>query len=253
MFDVSSFSRKILQYRKDRSLTQEALARELGITAQAISKWENGESMPDISILPDLSRALGVSLDTLLDVPYIENLDRFEKQAKITYASIKKKDKTDRKTETVWGMFKAVFQSCFHNLIKADEQRYCINDDFRQEISTRWDDEGLCFVMKNEFLKKISTMDTNDISSLLGTLNKNTLDVLKHLSFSPTLPEDLMNKTGETMDSIKETLLSLMEKGLVGVYNGGYILAQHAPVVMLLASLTSLTRFATHINNASGI
>ena len=89
MFDGNLFSTKILQYRKDRSMTQEGLAREIGVTAQAVSKWENGESMPDISILPDLAKVFGVSLDTLLDVPYIDNLDRFDKQAKIARRAIK--------------------------------------------------------------------------------------------------------------------------------------------------------------------
>lgn len=163
MFDGNHFGAKILQYRKDRSLTQEGLAREIGVTAQAVSKWENGESMPDISILPDLSKAFGVSLDTLLDVPYIDSLDRFEKQAKIAFRAIK--DNGNR-YETAWGMFRAVFQSCFHDLINVGfgESHYCINDDFRKDTTMRWDEDGLCFFMKNSYLN--NEMDPK-FSSLL--------------------------------------------------------------------------------------
>lgn len=54
------------QYRKENNLTQEALANELYVTKQAVSKWENDRGLPDIETYKDLSRLLGVSVDTLL-------------------------------------------------------------------------------------------------------------------------------------------------------------------------------------------
>lgn len=56
----------ILKLRKERNITQEQLALMVGISAGAVSKWENGNSMPDISLLAPLARALNTSLDTLL-------------------------------------------------------------------------------------------------------------------------------------------------------------------------------------------
>jgi len=58
-------ARNIGIYRKEKGLTQERLAQILGISSQAISKWENAQTMPDISLLPQLSRTLGVSIDKL--------------------------------------------------------------------------------------------------------------------------------------------------------------------------------------------
>ena len=52
--------------RKNANLTQEDVATKLNITAQAVSKWENDVSAPDISVLVELSDILGVSLDELL-------------------------------------------------------------------------------------------------------------------------------------------------------------------------------------------
>jgi tellurite methyltransferase len=46
--------------------TQEALADKLGVTFQAVSKWETGQTVPDTVLLPDLARTLGVSVDKLL-------------------------------------------------------------------------------------------------------------------------------------------------------------------------------------------
>ncbi|MCM3634071.1 helix-turn-helix domain-containing protein [Paenibacillus camelliae] len=59
-------ARNISIYRKERGLTQEGLAQILGLSFQAISKWENAQTMPDISLLPQLSKTLGVSIDKLL-------------------------------------------------------------------------------------------------------------------------------------------------------------------------------------------
>lgn len=57
---------RIARYRKAKGLTQEGLAEQLGISSQAVSKWENDISCPDISILPKLCRVLGVTCDSLL-------------------------------------------------------------------------------------------------------------------------------------------------------------------------------------------
>ena len=59
---------KIKQLRYRASLTQEQLAGKLGLSAQAISKWENSVTMPDISLLPSLAETFGVSIDELFDL-----------------------------------------------------------------------------------------------------------------------------------------------------------------------------------------
>lgn len=56
----------IRKHRKARELTQEEMARLLGVTAPAVNKWENGNAMPDITLLAPISRLLDVSLNELL-------------------------------------------------------------------------------------------------------------------------------------------------------------------------------------------
>ena len=58
----------IKRLRKERNLTQEELAEQLNISAQAISKWENGTSMPDISQVVPLANLFGVPTDVLFGV-----------------------------------------------------------------------------------------------------------------------------------------------------------------------------------------
>lgn len=61
--------------RQNRNMTQEELAYKLGITPQALSKWERGMSLPDTSILPDIARILEISTDYLLGISQQNVLD----------------------------------------------------------------------------------------------------------------------------------------------------------------------------------
>jgi len=73
-------AKNISRYRKELNLTQEALAEQLSITFQAVSKWETGHAVPDTMLLPKLAQVLSVSVDKLLgyaafdsDISYYEN------------------------------------------------------------------------------------------------------------------------------------------------------------------------------------
>lgn len=61
-----NFGNKINELRKAKNITQEELAAELGVTAAAVSKWENGYSLPDILMLCALADYFGVTTDELL-------------------------------------------------------------------------------------------------------------------------------------------------------------------------------------------
>ncbi|MBQ4590692.1 MAG: helix-turn-helix transcriptional regulator [Clostridia bacterium] len=59
---------KIAELRREHNMKQDELAEMLGVTPQAVSKWENGASMPDISLLPKLANIFGVTIDDLFGV-----------------------------------------------------------------------------------------------------------------------------------------------------------------------------------------
>ena len=61
-----TLGKRIAYHRKRKGLTQDMLAEKLGITAQAVSKWENDQSCPDITTLPKLADIFGISTDELL-------------------------------------------------------------------------------------------------------------------------------------------------------------------------------------------
>ena len=75
--------KKIRQLRFKAGLTQEQLAEKLGIGAQSVSKWENAVAMPDITTLPLLAEAFGISIDDLFDLSTEQRFNRIENRMDI--------------------------------------------------------------------------------------------------------------------------------------------------------------------------
>ena len=67
-------SQNIIRLRKQTKMTQEQLALELSISFQAVSKWENNQSSPDITLLPLVAKIFNVTIDYLFDIKPKENL-----------------------------------------------------------------------------------------------------------------------------------------------------------------------------------
>ena len=66
MFDQVKAGKQIALFRKRKRLTQEEVAGRLNISPQAVSKWENGRTMPELPILVELSELLECSIDQIL-------------------------------------------------------------------------------------------------------------------------------------------------------------------------------------------
>lgn len=66
----------IRKYRKEKEMTQEEMAKRLGVSAPAVNKWENGNAFPDITLLVPIARLLEINVDTLLS--FRENLGNEE-------------------------------------------------------------------------------------------------------------------------------------------------------------------------------
>lgn len=66
MFDNVKAGKQIAQFRKNKGFTQEDVTRSLNISPQAVSKWENGHTMPELSLFVELSELLGCKIDQIL-------------------------------------------------------------------------------------------------------------------------------------------------------------------------------------------
>lgn len=67
MFDVKKMGEQIAHLRKGNKYTQEQLAEKLKVSSQAVSKWENGNAVPEIPLLCEMSRLFNCSVDRILD------------------------------------------------------------------------------------------------------------------------------------------------------------------------------------------
>lgn len=91
--------------RKDKGLTQMQLAEKLNITNRAVSKWENGKSLPDASIMLDLCAILGITVNELLSGERIP-MEEYQQKAEQNLVNLQEKKVQAQmsllKTELIW-------------------------------------------------------------------------------------------------------------------------------------------------------
>lgn len=93
--DQKKIGEFICRLRKEKGLTQAELSERLGISNRTVSKWENGDGLPDIAMLPALAKELNITVDELLSaekkelaelkVTEIESKDKVNNTFQITY------------------------------------------------------------------------------------------------------------------------------------------------------------------------
>lgn len=101
-------SNKILNLRKEKGLSQEELAEKIGVSRQAVSRWEGGAAQPDAANLLQLSRLFQVTADYLLD----DDREREEAPALDPHAKTKRKERIagfSRRTGSPWHFYPLYF------------------------------------------------------------------------------------------------------------------------------------------------
>lgn len=94
--DQIKIGRFIAEKRKEKKLTQMQLAESLGITDRAVSKWENGKSLPDSSIMLDLCKELDITVNDLLSGEVVTMTKFDETVEKNLIDAVKAKEKADK-------------------------------------------------------------------------------------------------------------------------------------------------------------
>lgn len=103
-----SLSDNIKRMRREKNLTQEQLAARLGVSAQAVSKWETSETYPDGTLLVPLAKELGVSLDTLFDHDAVNMADISGRIMKLLYEA-DEKDRFQIARDIGWQIERGLF------------------------------------------------------------------------------------------------------------------------------------------------
>lgn len=114
--DSKKIGKFIALNRKKKGLTQEQLGEKLGVSNKTISRWENGNYMPDLSLLEPLSKELGISLNELLAGEYIEKekmIEYSEQNIKTTIDYTKKKINHEHKKISAFLIGSGIFICIF--------------------------------------------------------------------------------------------------------------------------------------------
>ena len=106
--DQEKIGKFILELRKETNMTQKELANKLGVTDRAISKWENGRGMPDLSLIKTLCDALNVTINELLSG---ERLAKKEYQEKLEENILNAIDYSSNKIKKTKKKFKLILFS----------------------------------------------------------------------------------------------------------------------------------------------
>ena len=64
---MKTIGNKIKELRRSKGMSQKDIADKLGVTSQAVSKWENDGSLPEMTMLPDIASLFGIQIDDLLN------------------------------------------------------------------------------------------------------------------------------------------------------------------------------------------
>ena len=197
---------KISQLRKAKKLSQEALGEKLGVSGQAVSKWESGASMPDILLLPQLCAVLDCSTDALLGVP-----DTIKK--KNIVAEFCAYAREVGRGAAVCDVIARLFNDVGKNY--GGSNASVCPDEIR--IS---DARGLGFVLSGkEYREACLLMKNEDIVYFLKVLtDESCLSVLKTIcQTGPVTCEELCEILNLDENAVNRILLGLMKRNLIFV------------------------------------
>ena len=197
-----TISQKITGLRKAAGLTQEQLGEKLGISGQAVSKWERGEAMPDILILPDLCDVLGTTLDSLLGGKRADNPESPQIIGDFCKFAMK-----NGRAETVR---QAISRMMNQDVVAArnDELSICLESGENILVSNPL---GMGFVMSGtDFADYCMKTDGARINNLIKLLtDESTLAVVKIIAKNVATLDEICAETGFEKSKIREIILEL--------------------------------------------
>ena len=269
MLDTKIFGEKLRHHRTERGMTQEEVANRLGVSSQAVSKWECGECLPDCFNLKALGEVYGISLDILLECGDCDDV-------KVVAAKIEQladefiwnnnaenpsalKDLTDH----LWEMWKGIYFIEIGNREIQQEAKKCGSTRCTGEYGMKiWDDDGVACVVKSSLNEMLGQVSAKELCLLQKMTSSEGFRLLSLLNGSrPLKKEDLIEQCGIEIEQLNELLLLFTENKIIEYYfayqgHEGYRLCAHFGIAasMILAAgyiLSKKNHYSiniTHIN-----
>jgi len=264
MLDQKIFGEKLRNHRKRLGMTQEEVGEKVGVSAQAISKWEAGDCLPDCFNLKAISDVYNLSADVLLETEFDGDIDAVaSKIEQLGTEFIWAKSNHDRYSgnlrqelgEDLWKMWKGLYFAEVGNK-KLQEESKCqgnlrIVGSFGMKI---WDEDGIACVIRSELIKNHSSADTITLEILNTLCSEDGQRLITALSCDrPTPKRHLIETTGIELARLNELLLFFTENKIiefVGDYRHpqtGYLISGHcgiaAYIVLAAMHILEKTRY----------
>ena len=256
MLDLEIFGAKLREHRKKLGLTQEEVADRVGVSAQAVSKWESGECLPDCFNLKSLGEIYGVSLDILLDTDKSGDIDAVAAKIEQTADEfIWAKNSRDMNAHRDLGgdllkMWKGIYftEVGDHEKQRADfaagNLRVC--SDFGLKV---WDDDGVVCVVRDELREKLGEVGGKELGVLRQLCTENGFRLISSLGTAQVTTKEELNSLGIPPDELNGMLTCFMESNLIEYKQfwkngGGYMICGHAGIAayMVLAAAFLLAK-----------
>ena len=221
MFDMQKVGERIAALRRKENMTQADLADKLGISFQAVSSWERGATMPDISKLLELSRVLGTSVDALLGGEGMEDTEKViaeepakkeEAQASETHEESEAEQAEEEQAEA--SSFGSGIQDMMAHLrAQLLEQMENVRENmhqFKQQFASNQANVTIQQTGKNKYVIHIPG-DEEEKTQTKGKLSADMIGAMAYNLDQDTLEDVLVDAINDSDEDIVSEIASYME------------------------------------------
>lgn len=259
MLDQKIFGEKLRNHRKSLGLTQEEAAEKIGVSAQAVSKWESGECLPDVFNLKAITDLYKISADVLLETENDGNIDtaasKIEQIAtEFVWANSNgTKNRYGKNPHTelgndLWEMWKGIYFVETGNREMQARDKMLGNTRICGRYGMKiWDDDGVACVIKSSLIESLSpfTSATQEIiNAICSEEGQKIIIALK--CHKPLSKNEIIEKTGVETGRLNELLILFIENKIIEFANNesGYKLTGHCGIAayMVLAAMYILNK-----------
>ncbi|MBQ8510509.1 MAG: helix-turn-helix transcriptional regulator [Clostridia bacterium] len=241
MLDIKEFGEKLRCHRKRLGLTQEAVAEKVGVSAQAVSKWEAGDCLPDCFNLKALGETYGISLDILLETETADNIDAVAaKIEQLADEFIWAKANRDAEHahhdlgDDLWKMWKGIYfiETGNKELQQRDKETGNLRVCSKYGMKV-WDDAGVACVVQAKLREQMKRVGDTELTLLSEMCSPEGFAILSRLDpHELVTKESLAESTGIEKYRLNELLIYFTEHEII-VFNvreggvRGYKLGAH--------------------------
>lgn len=267
MLNTELFGEKLRNHRKNLGMTQEEVAEKIGVSAQAVSKWEAGDCLPDCFNLKALGEVYKVSLDILLQTETAENVDAVAAKIEqlgdefIWAKQNREKPNAHRDLgEDLWKMWKGLY---FIEAGNREVQERTKSDGNLRVCSQYgmkiWDDDGVACLVKSSLREKLHIVEDRTLEVMRELCTKEGFTLISILDTNALMTKaELVEKSGIELHRLNALLLLFTESKLIEFMSGmsgtksydGYKMCARSGVVayMMLAAAFILAKQNCHVS-----